>query len=205
MDESALPSNKSGGGAAFFNYSTLFAMYSKTQRRRAAAPFLLLFCCLFTACQGTYTEPEPPCSGGYALIDGACRCPEGSYEANGFCRPLRKNEYYGIATECGCNDSIFFEITEPYYDEGRIWAHVYTVSERTPASGSLMLYFYSSDGDSLSGEFYTNYCEIKDKPVVWQVQAKKIGTDSLRMDVQYIWNHSEPPSVLDSCSFYLHR
>jgi hypothetical protein len=168
---------------------------------------IVLFSLLFGQCKGCKQDPIPEtCEGGYEPVGDDCKCPADKYESSGFCRKLRIGEYYGIASDCYCTDSIFFYLGEPRVSPSslKLEARVETVSEGTPVYGGEIPYFPLSSGDSITGEPFNDACYINNKPCVKRIFGKKIGEDTLRLKILYV-RLTAPEQIIDSCLVYLHK
>ncbi len=135
--------------------------------------------CLVAACR--QDDPAPikkplDCPKGYISVgDSVCKCPDGNYhlrvhslsDTTKICRPLKKNEYYGIAYGCICPDTFFMDFPNGF-DKDTL--NLVFTTQNSFSNKSVVFYKYSTlTGDSLAAEDYEAlnrigypFCQYKD-------------------------------------------
>lgn len=116
---------------------------------------IVLIAIFFMTCTRDKIDSINKCENGFELISNECQCPDGKFEAYGFCQELTEMEWYGITDDCMCQDTIFFKIKK--IEDGR--ASIFlnnNISRRFSEPGGHLRgsfeldYFALSDGDSLA-------------------------------------------------------
>lgn len=167
---------------------------------------LVFFVFLFWQCKGC---KESNCGDGYEVINDKCQCPSGKFETDGVCRTLKPNEYYGISTDCECQDSAFFLVGEKMVDAatGKTIVNILQSHGNTIDPNMMDWPFYFHDdpsGNYLEGILIMPGCPINNIPTMthkWS--AKYIGSDTLKLVI--INETVKLPFLLDTCTWYLHK
>lgn len=153
------------------------------------------------------------CPPHYVSSGDGCVCPPGKYEGKGMCRDLKPNEYYGIMSDCPCNDTLFFEVLDRDDDFLRYridlgWGYIEGMLRIIP----------ESDGDSLHVDigrtlrpctvFDSNYYGGVKRFAFPTLTGKFIENNTkIRMTARYypMGGDGNPNRVLAQCTFILHR
>lgn len=142
------------------------------------------------------------CKEGYFCIDHECQCPPDRYEAYGVCRELEENEFYGVSSDCPCQDTFFFKILE--YGDHSIRYRTYN-SSNVHIESSLNYYNLPSGDiiDGSGGPFTSYFCNIDGVRTLPYFYGKFNGSN--RIDVTMTYQDPRTFATVDTCHFVFRR
>lgn len=174
---------------------------------------LLLISVLIFSCKDDDSGPSLMCENGFEPIDGSCQCPEGMVQAYGTCRTLVEDEWYGISTDCQCEDTLFLRITNIDIEEGeaRLKFNGNIVHKpgdplaSYPSSSGQVKYFELMNGDSIAPRglpYGMLTCDANEDVSIDYLGALygKISPSRDKIDMMIEWRVRQTPTVVvDTC------
>ena len=165
-------------------------------------------------CKKCKDDPPPTltCEDGFEPINGTCGCPDGKYTVFDSCRGLRKNEFYGIRTDCPCEDTLLIQVRDIDAVNKKALmvlsaGMVYPIVAYFPSEVSRYVgYLPMPDGDSIFSLNYQTFppvCAFNNDAASPLINAKFIAPDKLRAKFIYIDNNS--PDTVATCTTIFHR